>query len=142
MWPVQPISSSIGPTELARKMSAQSHRGVQERRADQQDREGKSRVVVAAERLGPLKAANGGIERGGVRVEGVPLRRGEAGGIEGLQQGTSGGADLLESLTGAERGRRRTDRPPPAKDRQRGGDRAETDQDEEDTLMEGEPHRS
>ena len=142
MFPVQPISSSIGRLSWRERCPPSLHRRVQESGAHQQYRERQAGIVVAAERLGSLKPSDGGVERGGVGVEGFPLGRREPGRIEGFEQRASGSADLLERLARAERGRGRTDRPSPAENRQRGGQRAETDQDEEDTLMEGEPHRS
>ena len=83
--PVQPISSSIGPAELAGEMAAESDRRVQESRADQEYRERQAGIVVATERLGSLKPSDGGVERGGVVVEGLGARPASAGSYRGFR---------------------------------------------------------
>ena len=71
------------PAELPREVAAHPDRGVEERRADQQDHQPQAGVVVAAEGVDPLEPAERAVELVGVVGERPPLGGREPGGVDG-----------------------------------------------------------
>ena len=130
------------PAELAREVAAHPHRGVQERRPYQQHDQAQAGIVIAAEGVDPLEPPDGAVELVGVIGEGSPLERRQLGGVETLDEHPPGGPDGLHRPERPRGGRRRAHGERPAEDRHGGRKRAETDQDEEDSMSEGEAHRS
>ena len=122
-------------------MSSETHRGVEEGSTSKEHDESEARVVVPAEGLRPLEARERGVELIGVVRQGAPLAGGEPGGIERLKQRTAGRLDCGHRSPGTGSGGGGSNRIYPTENRHGGRDRAETDQDEEDSLAEGEPHR-
>jgi hypothetical protein len=132
-------SRSVG--QLARKVAAQPYRRVQEGGAHQEHDQAQPGIVVAAERFHALEPAEGAVELVGVVGEGPPLRRAQPGRVERLDQRPSGCAHVFHSSQRAGRRGGGAHGQRPAEDRHGGGDGAETDQDEENSLSEGEAHR-
>ena len=122
-------------------MSADAHRRVEERGADQQHHEPETRVVVSTERLHSLEPASARFSLVGVIRQGSAFRGLEPRGVDRLEQRATRGADILHGSERAGGRRGGSDGQRPAEDRHGGGDRAETDQDEENSLAEGEAHR-
>ena len=143
MFPVHPISSSIGRLSWRERWPPEAHRGVEERRAHQQHHQPESGVVVPAEGLGALKLTERGVELGWRGPPGLVRSSGlEPGRVERLQQERGRTRRLPPWRAGARRAGvvERMVSPQP-RIASGGGDRAEADQDEQNSLVEGEAHR-
>ena len=120
MWPVQPISSSIGRLSWRERWPPSRTEAYRNAAPTSSTDEAQPGVVVAAEGLGPLEPADGGVELGGVVGERSPLHRRRGGWNRASAAAYGRSAPTSSSAWRAPSGgRRRADRQPPAEDRQR-----------------------
>jgi hypothetical protein len=129
------------PAELARQVTSDPNRRVDQRRPEEQDHDAEAGVVVAPEGLDLLEPDEGVVELAGMGGEGLALGGGQPGRIQRLKQGAPRRAYILDGPEGAHGRRRGAHGEGPAEDCHGGGHRPEADQDEEDSLTEGEAHR-
>jgi hypothetical protein len=122
-------------------MAAKPKRCIDECPSQQDDDEAESRVVVATERLGTLELANGRVEFIRVIRQGAALDWPQASGIDGMKQEPAGCSYAFHRVAGPWSPGRGSDCQPPPKDHHGGRYRPKADQNQQNSLMEGETHR-
>src|SRR3954453_4169369 len=126
--------------ELPREVPAESDRGIEERSTEREYDQPQPGVVIPVEGVGSLELSDPGVELVRVLPECPPFLGIEPCRVDGLQQGPAGRGNLLDGAAGPGRPGARADSQAPAQDHQGRWQGAEADQDQQDSLMEGESH--
>ena len=101
MFPVQPMSSSMGRLSCRDRWPPTSHGRIQERASHQENDQPQPGVVVAAERIGPLQLSDGGVQLSGVIREGAALGGLQPGRVDRMQKFSTGLADSFYGISRA-----------------------------------------